>query len=163
MSHGKNDRHDRRQPRTRPRRPWWRDQAGLTLAEILVSAAILTIGATALLGALTLGVGGVEASRQSSTAVFLAEQRLEEARSFAFSTAAGRGFTNLTAAAFPAEGYNAIAGYGGFRRMVAVTDNPGGTADTKLVQVTVFYRPMSSAGGRDAETSSTVSTILASR
>src|SRR4051812_32849974 len=115
------------------------DQHGVTLAEILVATALLAIGMVAVLSAMSIGLGGVESSRRVSTALFLAEQRLEQVRAFSISNSAGQGFGNLATAAFPAEGYNTITGYGGFRRVVTVTPSAGGNPNLKAVVVQVFY------------------------
>jgi Tfp pilus assembly protein PilV len=140
----------------------FKDEAGFTLAEIAVAGAILAVALVALLAATTTGFTGISSARQSSTAVFLAEQRLEQARAFALSTASGQGFANLNTTNFPSQSYGAIAGYGNFRRDVAVTDSPGGVANTRLVRVTVFYRS-ASADGLAPESSIQLSTLIALR
>ena len=134
----------------------------MTLAEVLLSAALLVMGMVAVLSAMTVGVGGVDSGRRSSSAIFLAEQRMEEIRSFAVSPAPGQGFAAVTDAAFPADGYNTMPGYGEFRRTVAITDNPGGAVNIKRVHVQVFYRPISD-GRFGPETSVAVETVLALR
>jgi Tfp pilus assembly protein PilV len=138
----------------------FRDQAGLTLTEIVAAAAILTIAVFALLSAVISGFTDVDRGRQQSTAVFLAEQRMEEVRSFAMSLAAGQGFANLSSAAFPAQAYGSITGFGQYRRTVTVTDSPGGVANTKQVDVNVFYRPQTDRG-MQGESSVLVSTLIA--
>jgi Tfp pilus assembly protein PilV len=138
------------------------DDRGASLAEVLVSSALLVLTIAAVFSSLAYGVNGVESSRESSTAVFLAEQRLEQVRAFAVSTAASQGFANLTAGAFPAEAYGSLSGYANFRRTVSVTDSPGGNADLKLVQVTVAYKPASTKG-YGAETSTTLTTLVSRR
>jgi Tfp pilus assembly protein PilV len=59
------------------------NERGASLVEVLVSASLLVITVAAVFSSLAYGVNGVESSRESSTAVFLAEQRLEQVRSFA--------------------------------------------------------------------------------
>src|SRR5437868_1663953 len=103
---------------SRPLRVTAAVQRGITLAEVLVATALLAIGMVAVLSAMSIGLGGVESSRRVSTALFLAEQRLEQVRAFSVSNSAGQGFGNLATAAFPAEGYNTITGYGDYRRVV---------------------------------------------
>ena len=137
------------------------DQHGVTLPEILVATALLAIGMVAVLSAMSIGLGGVESSRRVSTALFLAEQRLEQVRAFNVSSAAGQGFGNLTTAAFPAEGYNTIAGYGTYRRVVTVTPNAGGNPNLRAVTVTVFYRSAAAVG--TGETSTMLDTVVALR
>ena len=140
-----------------------RNERGFTLAETLAAVGVLGIGLVALLSSMSWGFATVDTSRRSTTALFLAEQRMEQVRAFAVSTAAGQGWALLTPAAFPAEGYGGIAGYPDYRRTVTVTTNPGGGApNTKLVEVRVFYRPVTSAG-LGPESSVVVSTLLVAR
>ena len=136
------------------------DQRGLTLAEVIAAAAILTIAVFALLSAVVSGFTDVDRGRQQSTAIFLAEQRMEEVRSFAMSTAPGQGFANLTGAAYAAQAYGSIANFGQYRRTVTVTDNPGGVANTKLIDINVFYRPQTERG-QAGESNVLVTTVVA--
>ena len=139
-----------------------RNDRGTTLAEVLVSSALLVVTIAAVFSSLAYGVNGVESSRESSTAVFLAEQRLEQVRAFAVSTAATQGFVNLTSTSFATEAYGTITGYAYFQRSVTVTANAGGNADLKLVQVTVAFKPASTKGF-GAETTSTLTTLVSRR
>jgi len=139
-----------------------RDNRGVSLVEVLVASALLLITIAAVFSSLAYGVNGVESSRESSTAVFLAEQRLEEVRAFAVSTASAQGFVNLTSTSFAAQAYGSITGYANFRRTVTVTANAGGNADLKLVQVTVFYQPATTKGF-GAETSTSLTTLVSRR
>lgn len=139
-----------------------RDSRGVSLAEVLVAAALLGITITAVSSSLVYGLGGVEASRGSSTAVFLAEQRLEQIRAYAVSTASTQGFGNLNAAAYPAEAYGSINGYANYRRTVTLTPGPGGNADLILVQVTVFYR-QSTIKSFGTEASTSLSSVVSRR
>lgn len=144
----------------------WTDESGLTLAEILVAMAVITIALVVAMQWFPLGVQGVETGRQQSTAVFLAEQRLEQIKAWALSADSAQGLTTITAGnpsaaqCCAAEGYNAITGYGVYRRQVIVTDP---TATTKLVRVQVFYRPVTSQGVLAAEGQVEMATLLASR
>ena len=142
---------------------WGGDRAGVTLVEVLVALGILTIGLTALLSVMPLGVGAIYSGRQSSTAVFLAVQRLEEIKAFAMSVDPAQGFANLTSRNFPGEPYTAITGYARYRRQVTIVDSPPAPANTKAVQVTVFYRPSTEPGLAAPETAVSVSTLIASR
>ncbi len=137
-------------------------EAGFTVAEVLVAAFLLAVALVALLASMTTAVTTVDAGRRSTTALFLAEQRMEDVRAFALSKAAGQGWANLSTASFPAEGYGAIASHPDYRRTVTVTDTPGGVADTKLVEVRVFYRQVTDAG-TGPESSVVVTTTLANR
>ena len=56
------------------------DQRGMTLAEVLVALPIITIGLLALLSAIPLSTYATQDGRQTSTATFLANQRLEQVR-----------------------------------------------------------------------------------
>jgi prepilin-type N-terminal cleavage/methylation domain-containing protein len=138
------------------------EQSGVTLIEIIAASAILTIAVVALLSSITAGFTSIDQGRLQSAAVFLAEQRLEEIRAFAVSTITGQGFANVTTGNFPAEAYGTIASNPLYRRVVAVSDNPGGVANTKRVDVSVFYRPQTTIG-LNGETSVNVSTLITLR
>jgi prepilin-type N-terminal cleavage/methylation domain-containing protein len=138
------------------------DQRGFTLVETLAAIAIIVVALVGLLTTMTSGVTDIDSARRSTTALFLAEQRLEHIKAFALSKAAGQGYDNVTTTSFPAEGYGAIAGHGDYRRTVVVVDNPGGTANTKQVEVWVFYRPVTTTG-LNQETSVVISSLLAAR
>ncbi|HSB43190.1 MAG TPA: prepilin-type N-terminal cleavage/methylation domain-containing protein [Methylomirabilota bacterium] len=136
-------------------------QAGFTLAEILVACAIISVGLVAVAMGFGMGVDGVEAGRQQSTAVFLAEQRIEQARDLAARTP---NLASLTTATLPAsEAYGTIAGAPPrYRRTTTITDNPGG-ASGKRVDVVVFYRPVTGRGVLTTERQVTLSIFLATR
>lgn len=55
-----------------------RNDAGFTLLELLVAAAILTFAVTTLLGALSMGVGTARGAEMRSRAVLLADRALQE-------------------------------------------------------------------------------------
>lgn len=135
------------------------NERGMTLVEVLVAVAVITIGLTAVATGMQLGTAGIATGQQETTAVFLAEQRLEDIKAFALSTAAGQGFVNVIGANFPAEGYNTITSYGGYRRTVTITDP---SATLKRVTVDVFYRPVAVASA-NAERQVTFSTTLRTR
>jgi prepilin-type N-terminal cleavage/methylation domain-containing protein len=135
------------------------NERGMTLVEVLVAVAIITVGLTAVATGMQLGTAGIAAGQQETTAVFLAEQRLEDIKAFALSAAAGQGFSNVTGPNFPAEGYSSIANYGGYRRAVTITDP---SATIKRVTVDVFYRPVAVASS-NAERQVSVSTTLRTR
>ncbi|MBI4590899.1 MAG: prepilin-type N-terminal cleavage/methylation domain-containing protein [Candidatus Rokubacteria bacterium] len=142
----------------------WKDQSGLTLAEILVAMAVITIALVAVVQWFPLGIQGMEAGRQQSTAVFLAEQKLEQIKAWGLSSAAGQGFDAITAGnpstatCCAAEGYTTISGYASYRRQAIVTDD---TANRKLVQVQVYYRPFTSQGANTSENQLELATIIA--
>lgn len=139
------------------------DTGGLTLVEILVALGILTLGLTALLSALPVAFGGVSSGRQSSTALFLAVQRLEEIKAFAMSPDPSQGFANVTSPNFPPEPYALINGYTHYRRQVAIDDPPVVPANMKGVRVRVFYRPATPAGVVAHESAVSVATLIAAR
>jgi prepilin-type N-terminal cleavage/methylation domain-containing protein len=138
-----------------------RGQAGFTLAEILVALAIISVGLIAVSAGFGYGVDGVEAGRQQSTAVFLAEHRIEQAKELA---ARKPNLQDLTTANLPAtEAYGTITGApSGYRRTTTITLNPGGTTGAR-VDVTVFYRPVTGRGVLTTERSASLSIFLANR
>ena len=139
-----------RQPRER----------GITLVEVLVAAAVLTVGILAALSAMAIGFSGVEAAHRSSVALFLAEERLEQVRGFALGPPPAQGPSRLATEPFPAEPYGTIAGYPGYRRLTEVTVEPEGLRDTHRVAVTVFYRTGGGVGA-GTETFEKLSTLMA--
>jgi len=56
----------------------FRDEAGMTLAEVIVAAVVVIVGLVALIGAMPLGTSQVGEANLKTTATFLAEQRLEQ-------------------------------------------------------------------------------------
>lgn len=128
-----------------------KDEAGLTLVEILIALGIIIIGLMAVMRAFPLATQGIETGQQQSTGVFLAEQRIEEIKAFSLSTAAGQGFANVpicnpcnAAGPFNQENFNAIVGYPEYSRTVIVQNGP--TATTRSVQVLVNYRRVTGTG-----------------
>ena len=136
-------------------------QAGFTLAEIMVACAVISVGLVAVATGFGLGVDGVEAGRQQSTAVFLAEQRIEQAKELALRQT---GLVQLNTTNLPlTEGYGTIAGAPPrYRRTTTITSNPGGLQGAR-VDVTVFYRPVTGRGVLTTERSVSLSIFLASR
>jgi prepilin-type N-terminal cleavage/methylation domain-containing protein len=136
-------------------------QAGFTLAEIMVACAVISVGLVAVATGFGLGVDGVEAGRQQSTAVFLAEQRIEQAKELAMRQT---GLVQLTTTNLPAtEAYGTIVGAPPrYRRTTTITPNPGGLQGAR-VDVTVFYRPVTGRGVLTTERSVSLSIFLASR
>ena len=134
---------------------------GFTLAEILVACAIISVGLVAVATGFGFGVDGVEAGRQQSTAVFLAEQRIEQAKELA---ARQPNLGDLTTTNLPAtEAYGSIAGAPStYRRTTTITLNPGGTTGAR-VDVSVFYRPVTGRGVLTTERVVSLSIFLAHR
>jgi prepilin-type N-terminal cleavage/methylation domain-containing protein len=134
-------------------------ERGMTLVEVLVAVFVITIGLTAVATGMQLATGGITAGQQETTAVFLAEQRLEDIKAFALSSAAAQGFANVTSANFPQESYGGIATYAGYRRTVTITDP---SATMKRVTVDVFYYPVAVAS-TSQEKQVSLSTVLRQR
>jgi type II secretory pathway pseudopilin PulG len=158
-----------------------RSRQGFTLIETVIATGFLAMGLVGLLAGIGQGTASVDSARRGTTALFLAEQQMEAARAFALSGDGGRGWPNLTTAAFPAEGYcppatvpdpdnclspppGCICGYPDYRRTVTVTNldvapAPNRLPNTKQVEVRVYYRPVTAG----AETSVAVSTLVVDR
>ena len=136
-------------------------EAGFTLAEIMVACAIISVGLVAVATGFGFGVDGVEAGRQQSTAVFLAEQRIEQAKELAMRQT---GLVQLTVANLPAtEAYGAIVGAPPrYRRTTTIVASPGGVLGAR-VDVVVFYRPVTGRGVLSTERSVSLSIFLAAR
>jgi len=132
-----------------------RAREGFTLIEVLLAAAVIAVAMVAVGGGLSYGLAGIEAGKQQTTATFLAEQRLEQIRAATY--------PNVTAANFPAEGYGTIASAPTYRRVVSVVDSPGGVANTKRVEVSVFYRPVMAFGVLAGEREVRLSTLITDR
>lgn len=132
-----------------------RSQSGFTLAELLVAVAVIGFGLVVVAGGFAYGIAGVEAGRQQTTATFLAEQRLEQVK--------GTAFAGITAANFPDESYGGVTGAPNYRRSATITNNPGAIANSVLVEVRVFYRPITAFGVSSTEREVRLSTFLVSR
>ena len=137
------------------------NERGMTLVEVLVAVTVLTVGLTAIATGMQLGTSGITQAQQETTATFLAEQKLEDIRAFALSTLGAQGFTNVTAASFPAEDYGTVpGGYAGYRRTTTIADP---SATMKVVTVRVFYRGVAVSSSGDTERDVTVRTSLRQR
>jgi prepilin-type N-terminal cleavage/methylation domain-containing protein len=142
-------------------------QAGFTLAEIMVACAVISVGLIAVSTGFGFGVDGVEAGRQQSTAVFLAEQRIEQAKELA---ARKPNLADLTYANLPAaESYGTITGAPStYRRATTITTDPialglpAGSSGAR-VDVQVFYKPVTGRGVLATERRVDLSIFLANR
>lgn len=137
--------------------------SGFTLIDVIVAAAVIALGLLGLVAGVLQGVGGLEAGHQQTTAVFLAEQRMEELKAGALNR-----FSNVTTERYPSEGYGGVSSDGGqaipgYRRTVAITDMPSGLAAAKLVEIDVFYRPVVGFGVLASERSVRLSALLTDR
>lgn len=127
-----------------------RDDAGITLAEVLIALSIILIGLISLLAVVPLSIGHIGQANFRTAAVFLAQARLEQVKNAEWTcfpnyvdsrglsnpdTSAPRVSTatcaaplplnvtgNTATVTFPDEGYNAIAGYPLYRRQVRIVD-----------------------------------------
>ena len=159
------------------------NERGITLAEVLVAAAILGLGLVALMSVVPVATYAVQDGNQTSTATFLAQQRLEEVRNAAWTNASDcvgvsadassapapspAGTCGAQAVTFPDEAN--VPGFTQYARVVRISDC-GVTAcgavthsAIRLVAVTVTYRPISAAGGSNANTSVTLEWLVAQR
>jgi len=138
-----------------------RHEGGFTLAEVLVATFVLAIGLAAVGTGFHYATSGIETGKGESTATFLTEQRLEQLKALALTD-----WTNVALnAGTTTEAYGTIANASAYRRVTTITNSPGGTctANCKLVQVTVFYKPVTGRGQLDQERRVDIITMLASR
>ena len=137
------------------------NERGMTLVEVLVAVAIITIGLTAIATGMVLGTSGINQGQQETTASFLGEQKIEDIKAYALSTAVAQGFANVTAANFPVEDYGTIAGgYNGYRRTTTITSP---SATMKVVIVNVFYKSVAVSSTANAERQVALTTVLRQR
>jgi prepilin-type N-terminal cleavage/methylation domain-containing protein len=146
------------------------DHRGMTIVEIMVAIAIMSVGLAALSSAIPIAAYGIQEGNQLSTATFLANQRLEQARNTTWSTETVVDNLGISASStvapvgdggvttFPDESPIA-APYAGYTRTVRITDcsvAPGCStivdASLRQVTVTVSYRPMTGVGVATAAT-----------
>lgn len=148
----------------------------MTLVEVLVATVIIGIGLMALLAAVPVGIGGMQTGLQESTAIYLAQDKMERIKSWSLSTSAApvqQGFGTIlpNGTCFAAgqgacapENYGTIALYPGYRRVVTALADPGTPAPPNhtrtRVTVQVFYTPRGD-NVQTAERQVTVSTVLA--
>jgi len=155
------------------------NQHGMTLAEVLVAIAIIGVGLAALAAAIPIAGYGIQEGSQLSTATFLANARLEQAKNAVWTTTPdvdNLGVSPGSAApqkdgitTFPDE--NPIAApYTAYTRTVRVTDCSAGggcagitNANLRQVTVTVTYRPLTGVGQSPATKSAAVTMLLAKR
>lgn len=158
------------------------NERGMTLAEVLVALPIITIGLLALLSAIPLASYAIQEGSQTSTATFLANQRLEQARHAQWSAIPAVDALGVSASstAAPQSGGTTTfadespmaAPSGAYTRQVRITDCGTGAGCTgitnagmRLVTVTVTYTPLSATGQTAAPTarSVVVSMVIAQR
>ncbi len=158
-----------------------RDQRGFSVAELLVASVVIGIALMALLQTIPISAYGIQEGSQQSTAVFLANERLEQVKNARWAAvpltdtlgvSASSTVAPVNAAAvttFPDESPMA-APYAGFTRQVRISDcnvapGCGGVQkpDMRQATVTVSYAPMTGVGGPAAgATKSVVVTLIIS-
>jgi prepilin-type N-terminal cleavage/methylation domain-containing protein len=160
-----------------------RDTRGLTLAEVLVAAAILALGLAALMSVVPVASYGVQDGNQTTTATFLVQQRLEQIRNARWDATTDCvglspnatsppapspvGTCGATAVTYPDEA--AVTDFSQYARTVRITDcgvTPCGAVTSsamRLVTLTVTYRPISAAGGSNSNTTVTLEWLIAQR
>lgn len=158
-----------------------RNENGMSLSEVLVSMAIVSIGLVALLSAVPLAAYAIQEGKQLSTATFLANQRLEQARNAQWSASPAADSLGISASptAAPQSGGTTMfpdesplaAPYAGYIRQVRITDcgvapGCGGITNAGLrqVTVTVTYTPLTGVGqAAGGGTKSVVVSMLAAQ
>jgi prepilin-type N-terminal cleavage/methylation domain-containing protein len=138
-------------------------ERGFTLAEVIIATFILAIGLVAVATGFQFATSSIASGRGETTAVFLAEQRIEQLKAiavtnydsiaagvtteFCLPTNIGTTASNCQTAAVTFKGPS-------YTRVTTVVDNPGGVAPCtgvspflcKRIQVKVTYRPVTSRG-----------------
>ncbi len=155
---------------------------GLTLAEILVSVAIIGIGLVGLATVVPVASYAVQEGNQLSTATFLTEQGIERVRNTGWTAAPANDCVGLSASVtsaptgtchaanvttFPDEA--TVTGYSRTTRITdcgvapgcAVTPYAVQSTDIRLVTVTVTYRPMTGMGVSGGTKSAIVQWLVA--
>jgi len=147
------------------------NERGMTLAEVLVALPIITIGLLALLATIPLSTYAIQDGSQTSTATFLANQRLDQVRNAQWMATCpptpDRLGVSASSTAAPTDGggtttfadENPIAApYTAYTRQVRIADSVAsttvcggtgaitGTYGLRTVTVTVTYRPLSATG-----------------
>jgi len=148
-------------------------KAGFTLAEVLVAIAVLAIGLLAIGVGFQQATSGVATGRGETTAVFLAEQRIEQLKAqalinFSAAALAPGTTTDYCAGAAACQG-SAVSGPS-YTRTTTITDIATGVAgcpatplSCKQVQVRVTYRPVTSSGDLSMQRTVDIFAILGPR
>ena len=140
-----------------------RDQGGFTLAEVLMAVAVIGLGLLAVMMGFNYATTGTEAGRQQTTALFLAEQRVEAVRSIAVNVAAANYWVDpQIAEGATTEAYGTIPNAAKYRRVTTIT-NSLPPINWKRIQVDVFYRPVTERGTLTQERQVTVVAIVSRR
>ena len=148
-----------------------RDVRGVTVAEVIVALAVVTVGLLGLMTVMPLSTAHIAEANWTTIAVFLAQQRLEQIKNAQWTTApnvdqlggaGSNGNDAVTVAGFASRwpDETAVAGYPTFQRQVRIRDcsvAPGcgiatdaTLATLRQVTVTVTFSRMTGLGTRDA-------------
>lgn len=161
-----------------------RNDRGISLAEVLIAAAVLSIGLAALMAVVPVASYAVQDGNQTSAATFLAQQRLEQVRNAVWDGAgsdciglspnvtsppapSGGTCGGATTVTYPDEA--TVSGFAQYARTVRITDcgvtpcEAVTSSAMRLVRVTVTYRPLSAAGGSNSNTSVILEWLVAQR
>ena len=159
-----------------------RDQRGFTVAELLAASVVIGIALLALLQTIPISAYGIQEGSQQSTAVFLANARMDQVKNAQWAAippadTLGRS-ASATVAAVDTAGVTTFrdenpmaAPYAGYTRKVRISDcnvapGCGGLQkpDMRQATVTVSYAPMTGVGGPAAgATKSVVITLIISQ
>jgi Tfp pilus assembly protein PilV len=166
------------------------NERGITVAEVLVAAAFLALGLAAVMAVVPVASYGVQDGNQTSTATYLARQKLEQVRNASWTAttdciglsapatsapkATPAGSCGATVTTFVDElPLTAASGFGQYSRTVRILDcgvalnapacGNVTNAALRLVTVTVTYRPISAAGQSNVNTSVMVEWLVAQR
>lgn len=114
-----------------------RQQAGVSLVELMVALLLLAVALMGLAAAFAPGRMAIQGGDQATTATFLARQVLENMRNRAYDLDADELVNGTT---FPlTTAYGGITNYPSYRRTIGITgDAP--EVGTKTVVVSVFYK-----------------------
>ena len=158
------------------------NQRGFTVAELLAASGVTGMALLALLQTIPIAAYGIREGSQQSTAVFLANERMEQAKNAQWTAVPLEDTLGVSASAtvapvnaaavttFPDENPMAVP-YAGYTRRVRISDcnvapGCGGvqSPDMRQATVTVSYAPMTGVGGPAAgATKAAVVTLIISQ
>jgi type II secretory pathway pseudopilin PulG len=164
------------------------NERGITVAEVLIAAAILGLGLAALMSVVPVASYAIQDGNQTSTATYLAQQRLEQVRNAAWMATVDCvglspdatsppvpfpvGSCPFPVGPNPPETFSdeaSVPGFTQYARAVRISDCGVTACDDimhsamRLVRVTVTYRPISAAGSSNLNTSVTLEWLVAQR
>ena len=108
------------------------DNRGFTLLEVVIAAAVLTIGFMGTAGLMILSIKSHQASLKMTTATILAQEKIERLRQAAYHGIDASGTQSI-------EGYKMIPDHPSFQRIVKISEIPG-VSGAKTVSVTVSWK-----------------------